>query len=182
MKRKFLTLGIALAMVATLIVPSAVLADNPTVGITVSAQTMSITNTMDTWAIGAVVVDDVKYFSADNTQNDTYSQIENTGNVAVDVEIQGEDIDGGDYDWALATAAGDQIYSLYANTPSGGANYTIEVKSAAEYSKICTNLPYAEGTDTYDWSMMFEAPSAFDANDDGLSKSATVTLVASEHT
>jgi len=180
MKRKFLTLGIALAMVATLVVPSAVLAVDPTVSITVSAKTISITNTQDTWAIGAVVVDDVKYFSADNTQNDTYSQIENTGNVAVDVEIRGITIEGGAYDWTLATAAGDQIYSLYANKAATPTVYDVEVKSSAYNDITAAAGLAAAGTNA--WSMKFTAPTAFHASDAGAQKSATVTLVASEHT
>ena len=180
MKRKLLILSMALALVTALIVPSLALAADPTVTITVSAKTIAITNTISTWNIGPVEVDAVKYFSADNTQNDSYSQIENTGNVAVDVEIQGTDFEGGTYDWTLASAAGAETYSLYANTPSGGSNYTIEVKSSA-YNDIVTNLPKS-GADTYDWSMKFTAPSSFNASDDGTDKTATVTLVATEHT
>ena len=178
MKRKLLILGVALTLVAALIVPSLVLAADPTVTIPVSAKTIAITNTMSTWNIGPVDIDVVKYFSADNTQNDTYSTITNTGNVAVDVEIQGTDLEGGDYDWTLASAAVAETYSLYANTPSGGSSYTIAVLKTS-YNDIVTDLA-KDGT--YLWSMKFTAPSSFDASDDGSDKTATVTLVASEHT
>lgn len=179
MKKKLLALGIVLAMVVNVIVPSVALAVDPTVDITVSAKTIAITNTQSAWAIGVVEVDGVVYFSATGAKDDDYSTITNTGNVAVDVEIQGTDFDGPTYDWTLASSPGVETYSLYANTPSGGANYTIEVKNAAVYNDIVSNLP-ATGADTYDWSMKFTAPTAFNASEDGLQKSATVTLVASE--
>jgi hypothetical protein len=46
-----------------------VVADNPTVTITVQAQIVSITNSHDTWTIGLVTTNDVKYFSADNNED-----------------------------------------------------------------------------------------------------------------
>lgn len=180
MKRRIISIALAAALLTALVLPIPVLAADPTVTITVAAKTIAITNTQDTWVIGAVEVDNVVYFSATGSQDDDYSQIENTGNVAVDVEIQGTDAEGGDYDWLLASAPDTETYSLYANTPSGGSGYTIEVKSSS-YVDIVSNLP-ATGSDTYDWSMKFTAPSAFDALDDGSNKSITVTLVASEHT
>lgn len=174
-RRIALSLMLAIALMAVLAVPVA--ADNPTVSITVTAEVVSITNTMDTWAIGVVAVDDVVYFSATGAQDDDYSTITNTGSVAVDVEIQGTDFEGGDYDWTLAASPGDQTYSLYANNTTGGPNYAIEVKSSA-YNDLVTNLA-VDGT--YDWSMKFTAPTAFNSSDDGNEKSATVTLVASKH-
>jgi len=94
----------------------------------------------------------------------------------VDVAIQGLDIEGGDYDWVLATTAASEQYSLYANLQATPTVYDVEVKKTG-YSDICTALIPAG---TNDWSMNFTAPSAFNANDDGLQKSTTVTLVASK--
>lgn len=174
-RRVALSLVLAVALLAVFVAPVA--AANPTVSITVTAEVVSITNTQSTWGIGVVVVDDVKYFSADNLQDDDYSQIENTGSVAVDVEIQGTDIEGGSYDWTLAATTGSEQYSLYANSESTPTLYDVEVKSSA-YNDLTTNLAVDA---TYDWSMKFTAPSAFNANDDGEQKTATVTLVASKY-
>lgn len=178
MKKLLISALIAVCLVLSLVVP--VFAADPEVSITMSAKIVAITNTEASWAIGPVDVDDVVWFSVDGSQDDDYSQIENTGNVAVDVEIQGTDAEGGAYDWTLASSTGDQTYSLYANNTSGGATYSIEVKSSS-YVDIVSNLP-ATGSDTYDWSMKFTAPTAFNGSDDGSQKTATVTLVASEHT
>ena len=175
LKRTGLSLVLALALLAAVAVPA--FAANPTVSITVTAQVVSITNTQATWAIGVVDVDDVVYFSATGAQDDDYSQITNTGSVAVDIEIQGTDIEGGDYDWTLAATAGSEQYSLYANSESTPTVYDVEVKSST-YGDLTTNLA-VDGT--YDWSMKFTAPSAFNASDDGNEKSATVTLVASKY-
>ncbi len=175
-RRIALSLMLAITLMAVLAVPAA--ATNPTVSITVTAEVVSITNTMDTWAIGTVAVNDVVYFSATGAEDDDYSTITNTGSVAVDVEIQGTDFEGGDYDWTLAASSGNQTYSLYANNTTGGPNYAIEVKSSEPYNDLVTDLAVSG---TYDWSMKFTAPTAFNPSDDGNEKSATVTLVASKH-
>jgi len=174
-----LALTLAVLMVLSLTIP-AFAGSNPTVAITVTAEVVSITNDKDTWGIGTITVDAVVYFSATGTEDDDYSQIENTGNVAVDVEIQGTDIEGGDYDWTLSNTgtAGSETYALHANSEATPAVYDVIVKSES-YTDICTNLA-ASGT--YDWSMKFTAPTAFNAADDGLEKSSTVTLVATKHT
>lgn len=170
------SLLVAVTLLTVLVVPVA--AANPTVSITVTAQVVSVTNTQSSWGIGTVALDAVVYFSADGNQDDDYSQIENTGSVAIDVEIQGTDIEGGDYDWTLATAAGSEQYSLYANDDGTPTVYDIEVKSSA-YADLKGNLAVNA---TADWSMKFTAPTAFNAADDGNEKSATVTLVASKYT
>ena len=170
-------LGVLLAMVMllTLVLPAA--GANPTVSITVSAETISITNTQSAWAIGTVAVDDVVYFSADGTQEDNYSRIENTGNANCDIEIQGTNIEGGDYDWTLSNTgtAGDQICAIHAITGNGSGTYTTVVKTSA-YNDLTTNLSTSE---YWDWSMKWTSPTAFNASDDGSSKSGTITLVAS---
>jgi|GEM_PF-5466315 len=175
LKRTALSLVLAVALVVAFTAPA--LGANPTVSITVTAEVVAITNTQATWGIGTVAVDAVVYFSATGAQDDDYSQIENTGSVAVDVEIQGTNIEGGDYDWTLAAAAGSETYSLYANKQATPTVYDVEVKSST-YVDIATNLA-ASGTN--DWSMKFTAPTGFNAADDGNEKSATVTLVASKY-
>ena len=175
LRKLLMSLVLVVALVASFATP--VLAADPVVTITMSALTIAITNSQDTWAIGPVEVDDVVYFSATGAQDDDYSQIENTGNVAVDIEIQGTDAEGGAYDWALQAAAGDKIYSLYANTELAPTVYDVEVKSSI-YVDLIANLVV---DDLHDWSLKFTAPTIFDAADTGANKTATVTLVASEH-
>ena len=180
MKRRFLvSLALALMLVATIATP--VLAADPTVTITVSAKIVAITNTHDAWNIGPIEIDDIVYFSATGAQDDDYSQVENTGNVPVDVEIQGTNCEGGAYDWTLANTggAGDQIYTLFANSEATPTVYDVRVKSAS-YVDLCTNLDDSVA-DTYDWSMKFTAPTAFHGSDAGANKTATITLVVSEH-
>lgn len=174
--RRTLLLGLAIALVVALMSPLLVSAADPTVNITVTAEVIAITNTQATWAIGTVAVNDTKYFSATNAQDDDYSQIENTGNVAVDVEIRGTDLVGSSYTWTLGTTAASETYSLYANKQATPTVYDVEVKKAA-YVDIVTALA-AAGTNT--WSMKFTAPTAFNAGEAGDEKSATITLVASK--
>lgn len=177
-RRIALSLVLAVALLVVFALPAG--AANPTVSITVTAEVVSITNSQAAWDIGTVALNAVVYFSETGAQDDDYSRITNTGSVAVNVAIQGTNIEGGAYDWTLATGAGNQTYSLYANTPSGGATYSVEVKTSG-YVNIVSNLP-ATGSDTYDWSMKFTAPNEFNVLDDGLDKTATVTLVASKYT
>lgn len=180
--RRFRRLGLGLVLAVALLVAFAApaMAANPTVSITVTAEVVSITNTQSTWGIGTVVVDAVVYFSATGAQDDDYSTITNTGSVTVDVEIQGTNFEGGSYDWTLATAAGSETYSLYANKQATPTVYDVEVKTSSYNDITAAAGLAADGTNT--WSMKFTAPTAFNANDDGNEKTATVTLVASKHT
>jgi hypothetical protein len=176
MRRIGLSLVLAVALTLGLVAPA--MAENPTVTITISAQITSITNTQDTWTAGAVVAgaSAIKWGTSD-----TYSTVENTGNVAVDVEIQGTNFEGGAFDWTLSNVgtAGDQIYALMANSDHS-TTYNITVKSSS-YLDLITNLA-ATGSDTWTWSMQLTPPTAFNPSDAGASKTATVTLVASLHT
>lgn len=177
-RRVVISLVLAIALLLSFAAPA--LAANPTVSITVTAEIVAITNTQASWPMGLVTTTATIYFSAALvTQDDTYSQIENTGTVAVDIEIQGTTIEGGDYDWtASATGvAGDQIYGLLANSESTPTVYDIVVKSSA-YVDLIANLTV---DDLYDWSMKFLGPTAFNAAEDGAQKSATITLVASKY-
>ena len=151
------------------------MATNPTVSITVKAELVSITNTQDTWNMGVVAVDGVKYFSADNAEDVDYSRITNTGSVAVNVAIQGTDLTGTPT-WTLAATTGADQYTLFANSEAAPTTYNVEVKKAS-YNNICTSLAAAG---TYDWSMKFTAPSSFGGTEDGDTKSGSVTLVATK--
>jgi len=172
-RRIALSLVTAVSLLAILVVPVA--AANPTVSITVTAEVVSITNTQSTWGIGTVAASAVVYFSTDGTEDIDWSQIENTGTVAVDVEIQGTDL-AGTPTWTLATSTDEDQYSLYAYNVTA-VDYTTEVKSVG-YNDICADLATSG---TYDWSMKFTAPSSFGGTEDGTEKSGTVTLVASKY-
>jgi len=166
--------SVLIALVLLLLISSTVYAAEPTVTITVSAQVISITNTQSTWNIGAIEINDIVYFSATGERDDDYSLITNTGNVAVNIEIRGTDIEGGVYDWTLSASPGNQICSIYADADEAGA-YSIEVKTSS-YNNIKTNLA---PSGTCKWSMKFTAPTVFHASDNGSNKSSTITLVAS---
>ena len=175
MRKKLMGVLLAVILVSSFVFPVvAGAAESPTVTITVSATVVSITNTQSSWAMGPVSEGGsaIKWGSSD-----TYSQINNTGNVAADIQIQGTNATLTDYNWTLGTTAGDKIYSLYANTEADPTNYTIEVKYSG-YNNLTTNLTVAT---LYNWSMEFTPPTAFDPNDPGTNKTATVTLVASKH-
>ena len=80
-RRVALSLVLAMALMLVLAFPAG--AANPTVSITVTAEVVSITNTQSTWAIGTVATTATVYFSTDGNQDDDWSQVENTGSVAV---------------------------------------------------------------------------------------------------
>lgn len=166
-----------LVLVSILVGPAgSVFAANPTVTMNVTAGIISINNTQSGWALGVATPSEVIYFSTDGTEDTNWSFIGNDGNLAVDVEIQGTDFEGGSYDWTLAAAAASETYSLAADKAEAGT-YAIEVKSSV-YNDITTNLAVDA---TLAWSMKFTAPTSFNAADDGNLKNATVTLVASEY-
>ena len=173
-KRIILSLTLTLLMLA--LPASSAMAADPQVEITVAAVLVAATNSEATWAIGPVIVDQVVYFSVDNTQDDNYSTIDNTGNVPLDIALQGTNFEGGAYDWTLASSAGDQQYSLYANSTNGSSTYDIIEINTGGSNDLVTALPVSYD---YVWSMKLTAPTAFNASDAGASKSANVTLVLS---
>lgn len=177
MRKKFLTGLLTVSLLLAVVLPCRVaLAADPEVSITVTAQIVAITNTQATWTIDTpVVVDAEVYFSVDDAADVDYSQVENTGNVAVDIEIQGTDL-AGTPTWTLAaTTAADQ-YCLYANTEGAPTVYDVEVKKAS-YVDLKAGLATSG---TWDWSMKLTVPSSFGGTEDGNAKTGTVTLVASE--
>jgi hypothetical protein len=178
-RKRWLALAAVLVLLLAMFIPAVpVFGANPTVTITVTAGIINIACDQDTWALGYATVGEVDYFSANNAEDDNYATVTNNGNLAVDIEIQGTNFEGGSYDWTLASSNGDQQYSLYANSDNGTSTYDIEVKSSS-YNDLTTDLV---PTDNWSWSMKFTAPSAFNGSDNGAQKTATVTLVASEHT
>ena len=179
MRKKLMGVLLVVILVGSFVFPAmANAATNPTVTITVKAKVISATNTESDWNIGMVGVDNVKYFSGDNLENDTYSQLNNTGNVEIDVALGGSDFEGGDYDWLLNTTADTEKYSLYANSEATPTTYDVEVKTS-DCNNLATDLAAGH---VYNWSMKFTAPSGFNAADPGTNKTATLTLVVTEHT
>ena len=176
MRKKLLTLALVLVMAVTFLCPMAALAANPEVAITVTAQIVAITNSQATWTIDTpIAVDGVVYFSVDDAADPDYSQVVNTGNCTVDVEIQGTDLTGTPT-WTLASTTSADQYTLHANTEGAPTTYTLEVKKSA-YNDLKAGLVAAG---TWDWSMMLTAPSGFGGTEDGNAKTGTVTLVASK--
>ena len=173
-RRLGLSLVLAVLMLVGLTVPAAA---NEVVTIYVSAQFVAITNSEAVWNITVVGLGGTAYFSATNAEDDTYSQILNTGNVACNVSLHGTDFvaTNTSYNWDLDTAAGNQTYSLYTNSGGVPTVYDVEVREEAVFANLCTSLAPAG---TYDWSMLFTAPDEFHATDDGGYKTASVTLVA----
>jgi len=175
MRKRFLGLALVVVLLVSMLFPMAAMAADPEVAITVQAALVSITNSQATWTVDTpIAVDGVVYFSADDAADPDYSQIENTGNVTCDIEIQGTDLTGTPT-WTLAaTTAADQ-YTLHANTEGAPTVYELEVKSSA-YNDLKAGLAAAG---KWDWSMMLTAPSSFGGTEDGTPKTGTVTLVAS---
>lgn len=171
------TVVVMVGLISTLFAIPA-MATNPVVTITVTAGILSITNTQDTWAIGYATPSEVVYFSSNGSEDDDYSTANNTGNIAVNIELQGVDFNGS-FPWTLGAASGNQTYSLFANSGNGTSTYDIEVVKTTGFNNLVDNLTV--GT-LYNWSMKFTAPSLFNVADDLAQKSATVTLVASEYT
>jgi len=173
--RKFRRMGLSLVLAVVLLVSFTVpaMAGNPTVAITVTARVISITNSQNQWPVGIVAPSDTPKWGDD----DTHSEIENTGNADVHVRIQGTDLVdqvNTDYNWTLAASGdpGDQAYGLKAT----GTEYNIIVKKEADTpGDITTDLAPA-GKVT--WSMTMYVPTAFHGDDGGGEKQATVTLIA----
>lgn len=168
--KRIVLIGLAMALVLAMAVPLAVGATDPTVSITVTAEVVAITNTQDTWAIGTIATSQTAVWG----DLATYSTVENTGNVAVDVEIRGTDLTGGTT-WSLAADGnpGADIYGLKATITT---EYNILVKPSA-YVDLKAGLA-AAATET--WSMTFWSPTSLTAPTDTVQKSGTVTLVASK--
>jgi len=177
-KKLLKALMIAVLAISSLM-PATVLAANPEVAITVTAQIIAITNTQATWTIDTPVgVDGVVYFSATDAQDDDYSDIENTGNITVDVEIQGTDLTGTP-NWVLAATTSADQYTLFANLAATPTVYDIEVKKASYNDITAAGGLAAAGHNL--WSMKLTAPSSFGGTEDGNAKTGTITLVASKH-
>jgi len=131
-----------------------------------------ITNTPDNIDFGILEV---------NTTGNTainYFTIENIGNCAVDVTIQGTNATGGDDTWELSDTAtpGENIYGLYAGLDDDDDLFDVIVKKTATYNTLVSDL--AEDA-TQDWGLKIYVPTSLSGYD-GQEMTGTITLVASE--
>jgi hypothetical protein len=115
-----------------------------------------------------------------NTTGNTainYFTIENTGNCAVDVTIQGTDVTGGDDTWDLADngSPSENIYSLYAGLDDVDDLFDIVVRETATYNTLVSDL--IEDA-TQDWGLKFYMPTSV-TNYDGQVMTGTITLIVS---
>jgi hypothetical protein len=104
-----------------------------------------------------------------------YFTLENTGDCAVDVTIQGTDLTGGDDTWTLSGAATpcENIYGLYAGLDDADDNFDVVVNTTA--NAFVADLPEAT---TQAWGLKLYMPTSV-TNYDAQQMSGTITLVAS---
>jgi hypothetical protein len=119
MKGKILSIALALALIATMIIPMAALADTSgTVTCTVSAELVSVVITNGTVNYGVVAL---------SGNNDTIGQAghptaQNNGSVAEDFTISSSIADGASQDWTLGSTAGNNQFVH--NYKVGAGNWT----------------------------------------------------------
>ncbi len=173
--KKLITIAIALAMLATMILPlSALAAETGIVSITTGSQTISVGLTPDTWATGAIVAGTPK--TTFNEENQGYFTITNEGSVTEDFSIKGTNATGSSVTWTLVTApdATDE-YSLGFGQATGVGPYT----QCAEYTEFDTSdVPLTTGltvSSTYKFDL---ALTAFTGSNVNQMMSATVTITA----
>lgn len=172
--KKGVLAGLTVIALLVSLMAGTVSAADPTVTITVTARVLAINNTQDTWAIGVIATST----NATWGNSPTYSMAENIGNVAVDIEIQGTDLTAATgTNWTLS-ADGDPGEDIYALNATTATEFTTVVKSSS-YNDLTTDLAASANVT---WSMRFWSPTSLTDDEDTVQKSATVTLVASEHT
>lgn len=134
--------------------------------------TVEITNTPDNYGFGMLQI------GASSNTSISYFTITNTGNCAADITIQGTDLTGGDDTWELSADAsvGENIYGLMAGLNDDDDLFDTVVNLTA--NSFVTNL--AE-SGTQDWGLNLSMPTSL-SGFDGNNMTATITLIASEHT
>jgi hypothetical protein len=128
-----------------------------------------ITNSPSSWAIGVIPINT----SSNTTIN--YFTINNTGNCAVDITIQGTNLTGGDDTWVLSGTAtpGENIYGLYAGKDDADDLFDVVVNTTANLfvSSLAEDATQA-------WGLNLTMPTSLNGYD-AQQMSGTVTLVAS---
>lgn len=154
------------SVMLTVIAPlSAMAATTADVAVTADPTYIAITNTPNSWAIGAVMAGIRKNSGA------TYFTANNSGNTASNISIQAILVSGnwsGGQGWihSNTATAGSNTVGLIAGTTGWTSNVT--VKSTADW--LTTGLAAAT---TYPWGMELVSPSDIT---DGAQKSMTVRL------
>jgi hypothetical protein len=117
--------------------------------------------------------------SATSSTAINFFTLENTGSGAIDVEISGTDLTGGDDTWTLSDTAtvGENTYGLKAGLDDDDDTFDIVVKKNASFNALVENL--AE-SGTQDWGLQILMPTSV-TNYDGQQMSGTVTLTVSAH-
>lgn len=128
-----------------------------------------ITNSPDSWAVGVIPVNT----STNTTIN--YFTLNNTGNCAVDITIQGTNLTGGDDTWILSSNAtpGENIYGLYAGKDDADDLFDVVVNTTANLfvSSLAEDATQA-------WGLNLTMPTSLSGYD-AQQMSGTVTLIAS---
>ena len=122
---------------------------------------------------------DFGILAVDTTGNTAinYFTLENTGDCAVDVTIQGTDVTGGDDTWTLSDTAtpGENTYGLYAGLDDDDDLFDVIVKKTETYNTLVSDL--AEDA-TQDWGLKIYMPTSLSGYGNQ-EMAGTVTLVAS---
>jgi len=131
--------------------------------------TMAITSTPDSYDFGTLEV------NTTGATGLTHFTITNTGNVAVDITIQGTDLTGGDDTWTLSNTAEAAANTYGLKVGLEGGDYTVIVKKSATYNVLKSNLAVDA---TQKWGLKIWMPTSV-TDYDGQTMTGTVTLVAS---
>ena len=129
----------------------------------------TVTNAPDNYGFGILQV------GASANTTISYFSINNTGNCAVDITIQGTNMTGGDDTWELSTDAsiGENIYGLMAGLDDNDDLFDVVVNLTA--NSFITNLARAA---TQSWGLNLSMPD-FLSGFDGNTMTGTITLIAS---
>lgn len=173
--KKLITIAIALAMLATMILPvTAMAAETGIVSITTGSQTLSVGLTPTSWATGAIVAGTPK--TTFNSANQGYFTITNDGSVTENFLIKGSNADGSSVTWTLETSPdAANEYSLGFGQTTGSGTYT----ECADYTEFGTSdVSLTTGltvSSTYKFDL---ALTAFTGSNVAQVMSATVTITA----
>lgn len=127
-----------------------------------------ISSTPSSWSVNSGTPVDT---SSTYTTGLTHFQITNNSGGAIDIDIRGTDMTGGNT-WTLSDTAtpGSMTYGLKAGLDGG--DYTIIVKKNSPYNDLVTGLA---DSGTQDWGLKLYTPTVYT---DGATKTGTVTITA----
>lgn len=158
---------VVVLVVAAVSVPTVVLAaTSDTVAINATPSFITISNSPNNYGFGSVVV------STNTSTAQNYFTITNGSSVNIDIAISANATWAGGNTWTHSDAGtpGSTTAALYADDDTG--DFTIIVKNATP-NDLYTNTADASP----DWGLRLLSPTVYD---DGVLKTTTVTLTASE--